>query len=82
MINPLGQPIKWVSFGLAAFAMVAGAFKTLVPMIEPAAQIAPTFELLRPIIEAEPEIAEDKQVIEKLSGGIQVILRWGNWRTA
>ena len=25
MINPLGQPIKWVSFGLAAFAMVACA---------------------------------------------------------
>lgn len=23
VINPLGQPIKWVSFGLAAFAMVA-----------------------------------------------------------
>ena len=56
----------------AAFAMVAGAFKTLVPMIEPAAQIAPTFELLRPIIEAVPEIAEDKPVIEKLSGGIEL----------
>ena len=25
VINPLGQPIKWVSFGLAAFAMVACA---------------------------------------------------------
>ncbi len=25
MINPLGQPIKWVSFGLAAFAAVACA---------------------------------------------------------
>ncbi|MCR5002520.1 MAG: ATP-binding cassette domain-containing protein [Lachnospiraceae bacterium] len=56
----------------AAFAIVDGAFRTLVPMIEPAAQIAPTFELLRPIIEAEPEIAEDKPVIEKLSGGIEL----------
>ena len=54
----------------AAFAIVCGAFKTLVPMIEPAAQIAPTFELIRPVIEAAPEIAEDKPVIEKLSGGI------------
>ncbi len=56
----------------AAFAIVNGAFRTLVPMIEPAAQIAPTFELLRPIIETEPEIAEDKPVIEKLSGGIEL----------
>ncbi len=56
----------------AAFAMVNGAFTTLVPMIEPAAQIAPTFELIRSIIEAEPEIAEDKPVIEKLSGGIEL----------
>lgn len=56
----------------AAFAIVSGAFTALVPMIEPAAQITPTFELLRPIIEAEPEIAEDKPVIEKLSGGIEL----------
>ena len=56
----------------AALAIINGAFKTLVPMIEPAAQIAPTFELIRPIIEAEPEIAEDKPVIEKLSGGIEL----------
>ncbi len=56
----------------AAFAIASGAFKTLVPMIEPASQIAPTFELLRPIIETAPEIAEDKPVIEKLSGGIEL----------
>lgn len=56
----------------AAFAIVSGAFQTLVPMIEPAAQIAPTFELIRPIMEAEPEIAEDKPVIESLSGGIEL----------
>ncbi|MBQ6575563.1 MAG: ATP-binding cassette domain-containing protein, partial [Lachnospiraceae bacterium] len=56
----------------AAFAIVTGAFKTLVPMIEPAAQIAPTFELLRPIIETAPEIAADKPVIERLSGGIEM----------
>lgn len=56
----------------AAFAIVNGAFTALVPMIEPAAMIAPTFELLRPIVEAEPEIAEDKPVIERLSGGIEL----------
>ena len=56
----------------AAFAMVTGAFKTLVPMIEPAAQISPTIELLRPIIETAPEIAADKPVIERLSGGIEM----------
>ena len=56
----------------AAFGMTSGAFRTLVPMIEPAAQIAPTFNLLRPIIETAPEIAEDKPVIEGLSGGIEL----------
>ncbi len=56
----------------AACAIVYGAFTALVPMIEPAAMIAPTFELLRPILEAEPEIAEDKPVIERLSGGIEL----------
>jgi len=56
----------------AAFAIICGAFNTVVPMIDPAAQIAPTFELLRPIIETAPEIAEDKPVIERLSGGIEL----------
>ncbi|MCR5098982.1 MAG: ATP-binding cassette domain-containing protein [Lachnospiraceae bacterium] len=56
----------------AAFAMVNGAFKTLIPMIQPASQIAPVFELIRPIIETEPEIAEDKPVIERLSGAIEL----------
>lgn len=56
----------------SAFAIINGAFATLVPMIEPASQIAPTFQLIRPIIEAEPEIAEDKPVIERLSGAIEL----------
>ena len=56
----------------AAFAVVNGAFQTLVLMIEPASQIGPTFELLRPIIEAEPEIAEDKPAIDDLSGGVEL----------
>ncbi|MCR4655229.1 MAG: ATP-binding cassette domain-containing protein [Lachnospiraceae bacterium] len=56
----------------AAYAIVGGAFKTLVPMIDIAAMIVPTFELIRPVIETAPEIAEDKPVIEKLSGGIEL----------
>ncbi len=56
----------------AAFAMVSGAFTALVPMIEPASQITPMFELIRPIIETEPEIAEDKPVIDALSGAIEL----------
>ncbi len=56
----------------AAFAMVNGAFNTLIPMIAPASQIAPVFELIRPIIETAPEIAEDKPVIERLSGAIEL----------
>ena len=56
----------------AAYAVVDGALISLVPLVGMAAQISPTFELIRPIIEAEPEVAEDKPVIEKLSGGIEL----------
>lgn len=56
----------------AAYAVVDGALVSLIPMVSLAAQISPTFELIRPIIEAQPEVAEDKPVIEKLSGGIEL----------
>ena len=56
----------------AAFAMVSGAFTALIPILEPASQIAPMLELIRPILETAPEVSEEKPVIERLSGGIEL----------
>ena len=56
----------------AAFAMVSGALTALIPIIEPASQIMPMLELIRPILENAPEVSEEKPVIEKLSGGIEL----------
>ncbi len=56
----------------AAFAMVSGALTALIPIIEPASQVTPMLELIRPILETAPEVSEEKPVIEKLSGGIEL----------
>ncbi len=56
----------------AAFASVNAAFTALIPFLEPASQIGPILNLVRPIMEAVPEVSEDKPVVEKLSGGIEL----------
>lgn len=55
-----------------AYAMVLGAFKTLSSVAPTIAQIKPMMEMIRPILENVPEIAENKQVITRLSGGIEL----------
>lgn len=55
-----------------AYGMVSGAFMTLASVALTIAQIKPMMEMVRPILENVPEIAENKQVITKLSGGIEL----------
>ena len=55
-----------------AFAMVSSAFMMLVSIADSVADIKPTIELIRPILDAEPEISEGKQLITRLSGGIEI----------
>ena len=55
-----------------AYGMVSGAFTTLAGIALTAAQIVPILELTAPILNTEPEIAEDKQVVERLMGGIEL----------
>jgi NHLM bacteriocin system ABC transporter ATP-binding protein len=55
-----------------AYGMVSGAFTTLAGIALMAAQIAPILEMASPILETQPEIAEEKQVVEKLKGGIEL----------
>ncbi|MBO4331172.1 MAG: NHLP family bacteriocin export ABC transporter permease/ATPase subunit, partial [Oscillospiraceae bacterium] len=56
----------------SAYGMVNAAFTALAGIAAGAAQIKPTLETARPILEAEPEVAEDKLVLTRLSGGIEL----------
>ncbi len=56
----------------AAYGMVNGAFMALAGIAAGIAQIRPMMEMAKPILETEPEVAEDKQVLTRLSGGIEL----------
>lgn len=56
----------------SAYGMVNGAFMALAGIAAGVANIKPVLEMARPILEAVPEVAEDKQVITRLSGGIEL----------
>ncbi len=55
-----------------AYGMVSGAFMTLALAALAIAQIKPMMEMIKPILKTVPEIAENKQVITRLSGGIEL----------
>ena len=56
----------------AAYAMVSGAFMSLAGIALSVAQIRPVMEMVEPILMAVPEISEEKQVVTRLSGGIEM----------
>ncbi len=55
-----------------AYGMVSGAFMSLAGIALSAAQIKPIMDMVKPILDAVPEISEGKQVITRLSGGIEL----------
>ena len=56
----------------SAYGMVSSAFMALAGIATGLAMIRPTLEMAKPIMEAEPEISFDKQVVTRLSGGIEL----------
>lgn len=56
----------------SAYGMLSGAFMSLAGIAVTIAQIGPVLEMARPIMEAEPEMSQDKTVVGKLSGGIEL----------
>ena len=56
----------------AAYAYVSGAFVALASVTGQIAQIKPILEMLEPILNAVPEISENKNVVNRLSGGIEI----------
>lgn len=55
-----------------AYGMVSGAFLSLTGIALSVARIRPILEMAKPLMEAVPEVAEGKQVITRLSGGIEL----------
>lgn len=55
-----------------AYGMVSGAFLSLAGIALSAAQIRPILTMVQPFFDAVPEVSDGKQVIERLSGGIEL----------
>lgn len=55
-----------------AYAMVSGAFMSISGIALTMAQIKPIIEMAKPILDAVPEVSDGKQVITRLSGGIEL----------
>ena len=56
----------------AAYGMVSGAFSSLVNIGLQAANIRPILEQVKPIMEEIPEISEDKKMVTRVLGGIEL----------
>ncbi len=56
----------------AAYGTVNGAFMALAGIAVSVAQIRPILEMVKPIMETVPEVAEDKAMITRVSGGIEL----------
>ena len=55
-----------------AYGLVSGAFLSLAGVALTAANIKPVLDMAKPILDAVPEVSEGKQVITRLSGGIEL----------
>ena len=55
-----------------AYGMVSGAFMSLSGIALSAAQIKPILTMVKPFFDAVPEISDGKQVLTRLSGGIEL----------
>ena len=66
-----GVPVpEYYAFN-AAYATVSGAFMSLAGIAMTVAQIKPILHMAKPILDEVPEIAEEKLVIERLSGAVE-----------
>ena len=62
---------EYYSFN-AAYGSVSSAFLALAGIASTVAGITPVLNMVKPIMEAVPEIAENKTVLTKVSGGIEL----------
>ena len=65
------SPAQYFAFN-AAYGQVSTAFMALGGIVTSIAQIKPILEMVKPFMETVPEVAEDKEIVTKLSGGIEI----------
>lgn len=56
----------------SAYGMVMGAFTALLGMADDFSKIKPIMEIINPILKTVPEIGENKKIVEKLSGNMEL----------
>ena len=56
----------------SAYGMISGAFMSLAGAAATIAQFRPVMAMAQPIMDAEPEVSEGKQVIDRISGAIEI----------
>jgi len=56
----------------SAYGMVFGAFSSLASIALVIARIRPTYDLAKPILKAKPERRDEKELVTKLSGNIEI----------
>lgn len=56
----------------AAYGMLSGALTSIASIALTAATIKPTIEMAKPILETAPEISEGKQIVNHISGAIEL----------
>lgn len=57
---------------MVAYGRLMGAFSALIGIVVSIAQLKPSLEMAEPILKAEPEISENKEILTKLSGSIEI----------
>ena len=65
------SPPEYYAFN-TAYGMVSGAFMSLFGIALTAANIRPVFEMAEPLLKTEPEVSEKKEVLTRISGGIEI----------
>ena len=55
-----------------AYGLTSGAFMAFSGITLQIAQIGPVLGMIKPILEAQPELSENKKVVDRLSGGVEV----------
>ena len=65
------SPSEYIAFN-AAYGAVTGAFASLTGVALSVARIKPILEMAEPILKTEPESAENKKMVTKLNGSIEV----------
>jgi ABC-type bacteriocin/lantibiotic exporter with double-glycine peptidase domain len=55
-----------------AYGMIAGAFMSITGIATAVANFRPVMEMAKPILQTVPEVSEGKQVVQRLSGSIEL----------